>query len=61
MESLFNKVADIWAANLVKIDSNSGVFLQYCKIFKNSFFDRTRPVTAFGPRHTFTMKLFLRE
>ena len=34
---------------------------EYCKIFKNSFFDRTPPVAAFGPRHTFTMKLFLWE
>ena len=33
-------------ATLLKRDSNTGVFLG-CKIFKNTFFDRTNPVAAF--------------
>ena len=35
--SLFNKVADLKPATLLKRDFNTGVFL-YCAIFKNSFF-----------------------
>ena len=49
-------------ANLIKRDSNLGFFRWILRIFfKNNFFDRTPPVAAFGPCHTFTMKLFLRE
>ena len=34
-------------ATLLKRDSNTGVFLWYCKIFKSSFFYRTPPVALF--------------
>ena len=46
LESLFDKVADLKACECIKIDSNTGFFCEYCKIFKNSFFYRTPLVTA---------------
>ena len=45
----FNKVAGRRAATLFKKDSNTGVFLRYCEIFKKSFFYRTPLVAASTP------------
>ena len=44
LESLFNKVAGLKAATLLKADSNAGVFLW---IFKNTFFTEHLRATAF--------------
>ena len=39
MESLFNEVAGLRPAALLKRDSNARVFL-YCEIFKNTYFEK---------------------
>ena len=44
-----------------KRDSNAGVFLWNCKIFRKSFFHRTPPVTTFGSLHIFSMNHFLAD
>ena len=38
--SLFNKVARLRPATLLKRDSGTGVFCEFCEIFKNTFFHR---------------------
>ena len=48
-------------ATLLKKTPTQVFSFEYCGIFKNSFFDKTPPVAAFGPRHTVMMKLFLHE
>ena len=40
-----------------KRDSNAGVFLWNCKIFRKSFFHRTPPATSFDSCHIFSMTL----
>ena len=45
LDSLFNKVAGP-SATLLKRDSNTGVFCETLKIFKNTFFYRISPVVA---------------
>ena len=39
-DGLFKKV-------LLKMDSNTGVSCQYCKIFKNTYFEEHLPMAAF--------------
>ena len=43
---IFNKVAGLQPARLLKRDSDSGVFLQYCEISNNTFFYGTQPVAV---------------
>ena len=44
-ESLFNKVTD--PASLLKRDFNIGLFLRFCKLFKNTYFKKTSPNGGF--------------
>ena len=37
--SLFNKVAGLQICNFIKRDSNTGVLLWFCNIFKNTYFE----------------------
>ena len=48
LESLFNKLAALRFATLLKRDSNAGVSCEICKTFKNIFFYRTLPASASG-------------
>ena len=45
LESLFHKVTELRPATLFKRDSNTGVFSEYCELFKKIFFYRT-PLVA---------------
>ena len=38
-EPLFNKVAGLWPAPLLKRESNTDVFLEHCEIFMNTYFE----------------------
>ena len=48
LESLINKVQAVKSLALLIRDTNTGVFLYYCEIFKNSFFYKIPPVAASG-------------
>ena len=47
LESVFNKVAGLQACNLLKRDSNTGVFLLILRNYKNTFFEEHMRTTAF--------------
>ena len=51
---IFNKVASLWPATLLKKETGTGVFCEFCEIFKNTFFTEQLQVTAS------TRKLFSR-
>ena len=46
LESLFNKVAGLKASNFIKKRYLHVFSCEYCKIFKNTFINRTPPVDA---------------
>ena len=46
--SLFNKVVGLIPAALLKINSNTGIFLLILQHFMNTFFNRALPVTAYS-------------
>ena len=48
VESLFNKVADLQAYNLLlKRDSNTDIFCEICQILKNTYFgERLRTISS---------------
>ena len=46
LESLFNKVANLSPANLLKRDSRTGVSCQVCEIFGNTYFEESLRTTA---------------
>ena len=48
LESLFNKVADLKTCHFIKKETPTQVLsCEYCEIFKNTFFYRTSPMTAY--------------
>ena len=52
-----NEVADLKAATLLKLDSDAGVFSEFCKILKNIFFTENLPVIAFSVSNYYFTRL----
>ena len=50
-ECLFNKVAGLRPATLLKIDSNTGVFWEISDIIKNTYFEEHLRTTASALRN----------
>ena len=50
LESFLIKLRAFRPATLLKRDSNTGVFCETCKIFKNTFFYKISPLSASNSR-----------
>ena len=59
LECLFNKVAGLQPAGLLKKGSNTGAFCAYCKCFKNIYFEKHLRTAVSAIRRCFSKKMFL--